>query len=164
MRNLPQIPSLKMNHLSPTNAGNSIITPQASNMRSGMQSLTIETGNVQSHPQQKMPTGATSPSNAGNNPQLRYKNESMFNNGAIVGIHHPASTKAQNSRQINLKRSMAPPGSKGQGSAVGASSNMQFEMVQNMGANHDNEVRSLDRVVDMNHHGENSLAPKRTTY
>jgi len=46
VRNLPQIPSLKMNHLSPANATNasSIVTPTGANVRGGMQSLTIETG------------------------------------------------------------------------------------------------------------------------
>lgn len=47
IRNLPQIPSLKMNHLSPTNAavGGTMVTP-TNNQRNqgGIQSLTIETG------------------------------------------------------------------------------------------------------------------------
>jgi len=81
-------------------------------------------------------TGATSPVNAANNPQLRYKQDNMlgFNQGAIVGVHHPASTKNQNSRQFNLKRSMPPGGGKtGQVSGNGpnniAQSNFQFDMV-----------------------------------
>jgi len=103
-----------------------MVTPTNNNIRGGIQSLTIETGTMnQQHPVSMMPTGATSPVNAANNPQLRYKNEGMFNQGAIVGIHHPASTKNQNSRQFNLKRSVGPPGSKGQNtSGVNASSNM----------------------------------------
>ena len=45
IRNLPQIPSLKMAHISPTNAGNtSMVTPTAGNVRGGIQSLTIDTG------------------------------------------------------------------------------------------------------------------------
>lgn len=48
IRNLPQIPSLKMNHLSPTNAaaGGTMITPTNNqrNQGGGIQSLTIETG------------------------------------------------------------------------------------------------------------------------
>lgn len=36
IRNLPQIPSLKMSHLSPTNTTNtSIVTPTANNIRPG---------------------------------------------------------------------------------------------------------------------------------
>ena len=95
-----------MNHLSPTNAppvvnsNNSMLTPSAvgnGSRHAAMQSLTIETSNVhQQHPSQILSQGAVSPQNAANNPQLRYKNESNalgFNQGAVIGIHHPASTK-----------------------------------------------------------------------
>ena len=78
--------------------------------------MTIETGTAHQHPTQMIPTGATSPVNAANNPQLRYKQDNVlgaFNQGAIVGVHHPASTKNQNSRQFNLKRSMPPGAGKG---------------------------------------------------
>ena len=69
IRNLPQIPSLKMAHISPTNAGNtSMVTPTAGNVRGGIQSLTIETGSQKQHPSQILTTGATSPANAANNP------------------------------------------------------------------------------------------------
>ena len=70
-----------------------------------------------------MTTGATSPVNAANNPQLRYKAENgiNINSGAIVGIHHPQSTKNQNTRQFNLKRSLGPGGKNGQGGAAAQS-------------------------------------------
>ena len=156
-----------MNHLSPQNAtGNSMVTPTGAAVRpGGIQSLTIETGNNhQQHPSHMVPTGATSPVNAANNPQLRYKTDNAmgFNQGAVVGVHHPASTKNQNSRQFNLKRSIAPPGSKGgnQGGTQGAAqSNYQFEMMQPMMVNPDNDVRSLDRIMDQNQ--GDSLLPKR---
>jgi hypothetical protein len=73
-----------------------MVTP-TNNVRGngGIQSLTIETGSVHQHPSQIIPTGAMSPANATNNPQLRYKQDNVlgFNQGAIVGVHHPASTK-----------------------------------------------------------------------
>lgn len=82
-------------------------------MRQQVQSLTIETSvHAQQHPSSIIQTNATSPVNAANNPQLRYKNDPLngFSSGAIVGIHHPSSTKNQNSRQFNLKRSIGPQG------------------------------------------------------
>lgn len=82
----------------------------------------------------------------------------MFNQGAIMAIHHPASTKNQNSRQFNLKRSMGPPATKGAASIA-------FEKTQTNIANNDNEVRSLDRIMDQNQGStENSLGPKRSQF
>lgn len=90
-----------------------MVTPTAGNVRGGIQSLTIETGSQKQHPSQILTTGATSPANAANNPQLRYKAENNsigMNSGAMMGIHHPQSTKNQNTRQFNLKRSLGPGG------------------------------------------------------
>ena len=68
-----------MNHIGP-NPGTNMVTPTNNQGRGGIQSLTIETGTMQQHPASLMTNpGATSPQNAANNPQLRYKNESMFN-------------------------------------------------------------------------------------
>lgn len=72
IRNLPQIPTLKMSHLSPTNAANpSLVTPTTNNIRpGGIQSLTIETAGQLQH-QAPLLTGTgtttTSPTNATNN-------------------------------------------------------------------------------------------------
>ena len=93
--------------------------------------------------------------NAANNPQLRYKNDPLngFSSGAIVGIHHPASTKNQNSRQFNLKRSIGPQasGAKGgpqasgpNGLAIGLVGSSDAHLAEHA----QNEVRSLDRIMD----------------
>ena len=77
-----------------------------------------------------------------------------------MGGMHPQSTKNQNTRQFNLKRSIAPGGQKGGGVAQ---SGFQFDLNGQMVATADNDVRSLDRIMDQNS-GENSLIPKRSQF
>ena len=96
-----------MNHISPTNAQAASLIPGhvqqvlSANNRQAVQNLTIDPNGHHMPPQAI--SNVTSPNNAQNN---RYRDNSQgLNQNAIVGIH-PASTKNQNSRQFNLKRSL----------------------------------------------------------
>ena len=143
-------------------------TMMQQNNRTGVNNLTIDPQAHHISPSTIQNT--TSPINA-QNLSTRYRESNhAFNTQAMQGMH-PASTKNQNTRQFNLKRSLAGGAGQNQKSHqqpthihnVQNISNYHFELPSHVILN-ENDVRSLDRIIDQNGQESSLILPKRPAY